>query len=89
MAGIVPDSILMRKTKLGFAVPGHRWLAHDLRSQVAALIEDTLRCERYVDPKVLRRWYAAPGAPTASTESYLGLFRVLSLEMWMRAFSIS
>lgn len=89
MAGIVPDAILMRKTKLGFAVPGHRWLAHDLRPQVTALIEDTLRCERYVHPNVLRRWYAAPDAATASTESYLGLFRVLSLEMWMRAFSIS
>jgi asparagine synthase (glutamine-hydrolysing) len=89
MEGIVPDTILRRKTKLGFAVPGHRWLAHDLRPQVTALIEDTLRCQKYVDPKILRRWYGAPEAAAASTESYLGLFRVLSLEMWMRAFKIS
>jgi len=89
MQGIVPDVIRMRKTKLGFAVPGHRWLASDLRPQVTALIEDTLRCQKYVDPQVLRRWYAAPESAAASTESYLGLFRVLSLEMWMRAFSIS
>ena len=53
------------------------------------LVEDTLRCQKYVDPKVLRRWYGAPQAAAASTESYLGLFRVLSLEMWMRAFRIS
>lgn len=89
MAGIIPDVIRTRRTKLGFAVPAHRWLARDLRPQVTALIEDTLRCQKYVDPTVLRRWYAAPQAAAASTESYLGLFRVLSLEMWMRAFSIS
>ena len=93
MQGVVPDVVRMRKTKLGFAVPGHRWLAHDLRPQVTALIEDGLRCQKYVDPKVVRRWYGGPGAAGAgagaTAESYLGLFRVLSLEMWMRAFRIS
>src|SRR4029077_14285513 len=29
MQGIVPDMVRMRKTKLGFAVPGQRWLATD------------------------------------------------------------
>jgi asparagine synthase (glutamine-hydrolysing) len=89
MQGIVPDLVRMRKTKLGFAVPGQRWLATDLRPQVTELVQDTLRCQKYVDAKVLRRWYAAPQAASASAESYLGLFRVLSLEMWMRAFRIS
>jgi asparagine synthase (glutamine-hydrolysing) len=89
MQGIVPDLVRMRKTKLGFAVPGQRWLATDLRPQVTELVQDTLRCQKYVDPKVLRRWYGAPQAASASAESYLGLFRVLSLEMWMRAFRIS
>ena len=89
MRGLVPDKVRMRKTKLGFAVPGQRWLARDLRPQVTALIQDTLRCQKYVDPQFLRRWYAAPGAAVASRETYLGLFRVLSLEMWMRAFHIS
>ena len=89
MQGILPDRVRTRKTKLGFAVPGQRWLAHELRPQVTALIEDTLRCEKYVDPKVLRRWYAAPRAAAASRETYLGLFRVLSLEMWMRAFDVT
>ncbi len=87
--GVVPDVVRMRKTKLGFAVPGQRWLARDLRPQVTALLQDTLRCQKYVDPGFLRRWYAAPGAVTASRETYLGLFRVLSLEMWMRAFHVS
>ena len=30
-----------------------------------------------------------PEAARANTESYLGLFRILSLEMWMRAFNVS
>lgn len=89
MQDILPDVVRTRKTKLGFAVPGQRWLAHELRPQVTTLIEDTLRCEKYVDPKVLRRWYAAPRAAAASRETYLGLFRVLSLEMWMRAFDVT
>src|SRR2546423_10417032 len=42
MQGVVPDVVRMRKTKLGFAVPGHRWLAPDLRPQVSAPIEDRL-----------------------------------------------
>jgi hypothetical protein len=37
---------------------------------------------------VLRNWYDSTAAASANTESYLGLFRVLSLEMWMRAFAV-
>jgi asparagine synthase (glutamine-hydrolysing) len=89
MRGILPDSIRLRKTKLGFAVPGRDWLARDLRPQVTALIEEKLRCEKYVDPGVLRRWYRSSQAAAAPKEAYLGLFRVLSLEMWLRVFSLS
>ena len=42
----------------------------------------------HVDPVVLRRWYRnTPKAP-ANSASYLALFRMLSLEMWMRAFGL-
>jgi hypothetical protein len=53
---------------------------------VTALIQDRLRCEKYVDPQILRRWYGSGEAE--SSAGYLGLWRVLSLEMWMRAFKI-
>jgi hypothetical protein len=53
------------------------------------LIHDDLRCSRYIDAAALREWYGSPRASRANDESYLGLFRVLSLEMWMRAFSVS
>ncbi len=88
MDGIVPDVVRWRKAKLGFAVPVRRWLGRDLRPDVTALLEDGLRCQKYVDPVVLRRWYRnTPKAP-ANSASYLALFRMLSLEMWMRAFGL-
>jgi asparagine synthase (glutamine-hydrolysing) len=89
MRGVLPDLVRTRTAKLGFAAPDGRWMARDLRPQVTEVIEDKLRCERYVDPVALRQWYGAPQAVDANEESYLGLFRVLALEMWMRAFDLS
>jgi asparagine synthase (glutamine-hydrolysing) len=89
MHGLMPEEVRLRKSKLGFAAPDRRWLSGDLRRRVNELIDGDLRCKKYVDPQALRRWYNSPKSETANTESYLGLLRVLSLEMWMRAFSIS
>jgi len=41
-----------------------------------------------VDVDMLRRWYHESANARATTESFLGLFRILSLEMWMRAFAL-
>jgi asparagine synthase (glutamine-hydrolysing) len=89
MEGLVPESVRLRKTKLGFAAPDRHWLTNDLRPQVRELISQDLRASRYVDVSALRRWYESPEAARANEESYLGLFRVLSVEMWMRAFDVS
>ena len=86
---LVPDSVRLRQQKLSFPAPDRFWLSRDLRPQVSALIEDDLRCRKYIDVGVLRRWYCSEKSKSANTESYLGLFRLLSLEMWMRAFRIS
>src|SRR5881394_781883 len=84
----LPALIQNRTSKLGFAAPDRTWLTTELRPQVTALIEDRMRVERFVDVDALRRWYRSPQADKANTEAYLGLFRVLSLEMWMRAFDV-
>jgi asparagine synthase (glutamine-hydrolysing) len=89
MEGLVPEHVRWRKTKLGFAAPDRHWLTKDLRPQVSELISEDLRASRYIDPVALRRWYHSPEAGRANEESYLGLFRVLSVEMWMRAFDVS
>ena len=84
----LPALIQNRTSKLGFAAPDRTWLTTELRPQVTALIEDRMRVERFVDVGALRAWYRSPQAYRANTEAYLGLFRVLSLEMWMRAFDV-
>jgi len=89
MSGLVPEAVRLRKTKLPFAAPDRGWLAADLRPQITELLNGELRCRRYVDVGALRTWYHSPRARQANKESYLGLFRILSLEMWMRAFSLS
>jgi asparagine synthase (glutamine-hydrolysing) len=88
MRGLLPETVRLRKSKLGFAAPDRLWLSQDLRKRVGELIGSELRCAKYVDPVSLRRWYNSEKAEAANTESYLGLFRVLSLEMWMRAFRV-
>jgi asparagine synthase (glutamine-hydrolysing) len=91
MQGAMPDQVRLRTAKLGFAAPDQRWLAKELRPRVGELISEGggLRCARFVDPVPLRRWYDSPQSEGASTEAYLGLFRVMALEMWMRAFNVS
>ena len=88
MTGVLPESVRLRTTKLGFAAPDRSWLIDALRPQVSEFIAGDLRCGRYVNPSALRKWYASPRSRAANTESYLGFFRILSLEMWMRAFSV-
>jgi asparagine synthase (glutamine-hydrolysing) len=87
--GLIPENVRMRRTKLGFAGADRRWLNGDLRPQVTELIEGNLRCSRFIDPAPLRQWYRSAESRTAGEEAYGSLFRVLALEMWMRAFNVS
>ena len=89
MGDLLPEKVRQRKSKLGFAAPDRTWLSQDLRARVAEFIQGDLRCANYIDPVVLRAWYHSEECSKANTESYLGLFRILSLEMWMRVFKIS
>jgi len=89
MQGTMPDSVRLRTAKLGFAAPDRRWLAKELRPRVGEIMTGGLRCARFIDPVPVLRWYDSPESDGANTEAYLGLFRVLALEMWMRAFSVS
>jgi asparagine synthase (glutamine-hydrolysing) len=87
--GLMPEAVRLRRTKLGFAGADRRWLDGELRPQVTELIEDNLKCKRYVNTGQLRDWYRSPAATGANPEAYGSLFRVLALEMWMRAFDVN
>jgi asparagine synthase (glutamine-hydrolysing) len=88
IAGLVPDSVRWRKTKLGFAAPERGWLMSDLREPINQLLAGSLRSERYLNVSKLRQWYHASRTAPVTTESLMGIFRILSLEMWMRAFAV-
>jgi asparagine synthase (glutamine-hydrolysing) len=89
MKDLMPEAVRLRKSKLGFAAPDRIWLSQDLRELFNEMIAGDLRSQKYVDAAALRRWYNSAKADSANTESYLGLFRILSLEMWMRVYGIS
>jgi asparagine synthase (glutamine-hydrolysing) len=89
MRGLMPDDVRLRTTKLSFEAPDRAWLNGPLRPAVNDLVNSPLRCGAYVDPAALRRWFASPAAANDNQASYLGLFRILSLEMWMRAFHVN
>jgi asparagine synthase (glutamine-hydrolysing) len=87
--GLMPESVRLRRTKLGFAGADQRWLNGDLRPHVTELIGSQLRSERFVNSGPLRQWYRSAASRKASVEAYGSLFRVMALEMWMRAFDVS
>jgi len=89
MSGILPEMVRLRTTKLGFAAPNRAWLTDDLRGHITDLLRSDLRCRRYIDVIALRRWYSSSESHHANAESMIGLFRILSLEMWMRAFDLT
>ena len=89
MRGLMPESVRLRTSKLGFAAPDRLWLSQSLRAQVTDFIGRDLRCQKYVDVGALRQWYASDGAAKSNTASYLGLFRIMSLEAWMGVFNVS
>src|SRR5262249_48346690 len=70
MAGLLPERVRWRKTKLGFAAPDRTWIVNDLRSRIDELLADNLRCARYVDVAALRRWYREHKDGRANTESF-------------------
>lgn len=86
---LMPDTVRLRKSKLGFAAPDRIWLSQDLRPRINDIIGGELRCQKYIDPVAVRNWYSSTKAATANTESYLGMFRIMSLETWMRVFNVS
>jgi asparagine synthase (glutamine-hydrolysing) len=88
MQGLMPDRVRQRTTKLGFSAPDREWLLGELRPQITEFIEEPLRAEAYIDIAALRRWYRTATPENVNTEACLGLFRILALEAWMRAFDV-
>ena len=87
MRGLVPDSVLDRRDKIGFAVPLREWLlgsryAHELAAAAAVLpCVDTRRVSPWLDD-------LKAGRPPAAGPTFL-LWRLIGLAEWMRRYDIA
>ncbi len=78
--GLLPESVRLRRDKLGFSTPETRWLR-----EVAGQVREWLRPPSYVSTLVRRRvlldWLAEPDGALARRR---GLWRLIALELWRR-----
>jgi asparagine synthase (glutamine-hydrolysing) len=89
MKGLMPETVRLRKSKLGFAAPDRIWLSDDLKPRIHEMIKSDMRSEKYINSSALRQWHGSSKIDRGNNESYLGLFRIMSLETWMRTFNVS
>ncbi|HTC61836.1 MAG TPA: asparagine synthase (glutamine-hydrolyzing) [Candidatus Saccharimonadales bacterium] len=90
LKGTLPETIRLRKTKLGFDAPDSAWVRAGLRNGHSELCDTPkLRMNRFMDEVRFAREcknfvHRFPAAlPSAA------IFRAISLELWARAYSVS
>ena len=82
MRGIVPDEILDRRDKKGYAVPTTRWFRGPLARYLHDILAASLVAAEFVDAGVVRQM----AADHASGKADYGheLWKILNLELWFR-----
>lgn len=82
MRGIVPDSVLDRRDKLGFASPMAKWVAHLAVPALRDLLRHDERIAPFVNPLVLRQWIDAENGTRHSGRTE-HLWRLFVLLRWL------
>jgi len=82
--GLLPDEIIKRK-KMGFAVPVGPWLRHDLRERVSEYVLGTTRRHGLFDGDIVKKWHGEhhSGLRDRTTE----LWGLLVFNMWYDRFA--
>jgi asparagine synthase (glutamine-hydrolysing) len=85
MVGILPDEIAWRKDKKGYTLPGGKWMATDLKDEIAEFMNDPMLAAEMglIDQNGARSMYQAlidkrPGI------RYQDVLSIISLEIWLR-----
>ena len=87
MRGIVPDAVLDRRDKIGFATPESMWMTAIAPKVEAALRSDTAaRCHAFNLPKVQREW---EDIRTGRRPYDLRVWRWLNLVRWADLLDVS
>lgn len=90
MKGIVPDAVVNRRTKMGFATPELDWMANALRPQFEATLAAPHEAMRsLVDMAEITKQYRLFLDGSKSALAPREFFRLLCLNRWMQKFSVS
>jgi asparagine synthase (glutamine-hydrolysing) len=87
MAPYLPKEICWRKDKKGYSVPGKGWLTGPLRSQVEAVLNDTMLADQagYINQSGAKSMYEDFNEGRVGTR-YEDVLSIVSLEYWLRSF---
>jgi asparagine synthase (glutamine-hydrolysing) len=84
MRGVLPETVLRRR-KMGFAVPIDRWFREELREMARELLlDERARRRGYFRPEVVRRYLDEHASGQA--HHHPRLWSLLMLELWHRMF---
>ena len=81
MTGRIPESVRLRRDKLGFATPQTRWL-REIAPQVREWLGPGSRVAPMLRSRALAAWLASSDEALAGRP---GLWRLLSAELWLRS----
>jgi len=84
MKDILPETIRLRRTKIGFETPEKRWI-QELRGKLVEFFAGAdLAVSQFVDIQKLRRMLSKPDLTSDEARS---IWRILNVELWYREFA--
>ena len=84
MSGIVPNAILSRKDKIGFATPEDNWMKAELGAEMMRVFKSSdFKAGKYLNQERLVEEFAAFQAGKKSLLGSKDFWRAYNLEMWM------
>ena len=85
MTGILPESVRMRQSKIGFSTPQDTWFQEELRDFVETTLDsESFLARPYFDTDQVRNLAAQHSSGDQSVHS--DVWRLVNLEIWMRKF---
>ncbi|HLA42393.1 MAG TPA: asparagine synthase-related protein, partial [Aggregatilineales bacterium] len=81
MRGILPEQIRMRRDKEGYTTPHDRWM-RELTPQINGLFSGDVRSKAYLSSEAITQLQS----PQAG--DIQGVWRLVNLESWLRAFEL-
>lgn len=84
MRGILPESIRLRRPKLGFATPENRWLIQNKDKIRDIFASNDFRSDDYVS----RKWILSNLDAILSEKQAMNIWSCISLEIWMRVWGL-